>query len=91
MNMRTMAALSLPSRQEALATTYPATPTWETKLSRWRFHSSLSCLDNAVMVSCPPKWTSTNGAQKDLSWWPGWLACTARWPSTKMATVSADR
>jgi hypothetical protein len=39
----------------------------------------LSCFDRAVMVSCPPRWTSTNGAQKDMmAWCPGSLARTNR-------------
>ncbi|KXG29805.2 hypothetical protein SORBI_3004G092350 [Sorghum bicolor] len=91
-NMSTMAAISRPSGQEAFGhTTYTVTTTWEAKPSRCRFHSSLSCIDRAVMVSCPPSWTSTNGAQKEMSCRPGSLAWTARWPSTKMATESADR
>ncbi|KAF8731973.1 hypothetical protein HU200_015923 [Digitaria exilis] len=86
-----MAALSLWSLQWALPTTYPATTAWKTRLSRWRFHRSLSSLEKAVMVSCPPRWTSKKGGQKNMRWWLGLLALTARWPSTKMATESANK
>jgi hypothetical protein len=48
-------------------------------------------MEKAVMVSCPPKWRSTNGAQKKRSWWCAPLAWSARCPRTKMATASADK
>uniref|UniRef100_A0A0A8YAR5 Uncharacterized protein n=1 Tax=Arundo donax TaxID=35708 RepID=A0A0A8YAR5_ARUDO len=48
-------------------------------------------MEKAVMVSCPPRWRSTNGAQRKTSWWLGPPAWTARWPSTNMATESADK
>ena len=90
-NMSTMEALSRPAGQYALATTYTDTTVWVARFSMCRSHSSLSCIEKAVMLSCPPRWTSTNGAHKDMSSCPGSLARTARWPRTKTATESADK
>jgi len=58
-----------------LVKTYTARPTWVSRLSRWRFQSSLSSMEKAVMVSWPPRWRRRNGAHKAWMRWVRLKVC----------------
>uniref|UniRef100_A0A8R7NXG6 Uncharacterized protein n=1 Tax=Triticum urartu TaxID=4572 RepID=A0A8R7NXG6_TRIUA len=66
-----------------------ASATWVVRFRRCLFHRAQSSMEKAVMVSCPPRWSSMNGAQKSTS--ESSPPTRVRRPRMKTATVSADR